>query len=102
MHERDEKWEPGPEGLWSAVLMVAVEDVRGRRLSIALLRGRLSINSARQRLQSPDGGSGSFAWVCDILGLEVELVLRLALGAVAPSSLATPDIMSEVKSFLAP
>ncbi len=93
---------PGAEGLWLAVVVQALEDLHRHRLSIGSLRGRLSISSARQWFQSREGGIGSIAWVCDILGLEVELVRRLALGAVAPSSLATPDIMSEVKSFLAP
>ena len=102
MRERDEQWEPGPEGLWLAVLMVAVEDVRGHRSPTGSLRGRLSAYSARQWFRSPNGDPGGFVWICHILDLEPEWVRRLALGAVAPSSLATSDIVSDVKSFLAP
>ncbi len=73
---------PGAEGLWLAVVVQAVEDLRGYRLSIGSLRGRLSIYSAREWLQSPEGGIGSLAWICDALGLEVEWVRALVLGKV--------------------
>ena len=82
MHERIEKWEPGPEGLWLAVLMVAVEDIRGRHLAIDSLRNRLRIQSARVWLQSSSGDPGGFVWICNALALEPEWVRHLALGKV--------------------
>ena len=80
--ERDNGWESGAEGLWLAVVVQAVEDLHGHRSPAGSLRGRLSIRSAQEWVQSSDGGIGSLAWICNILGLEVEWVRRLALGAV--------------------
>ena len=97
---RDKEWESGAEGLWSAVLMVAVEDVRGQRLLIGSLRGRLIIRSTRQWFQSSEGGVGSLAWICDALGLEVEGVRGLALEVVAPVPLTIPRDASPLGNSL--
>ncbi|MCH8054650.1 MAG: hypothetical protein IH857_00655 [Deltaproteobacteria bacterium] len=91
MHERDEIWESGATGLWLAVLMIAVEDVRGRRLSIGSLRGRLSSYSAKQWFQSSSSDPGGFVWICEILNLKPEWVLRLALGSSTTASVAAKD-----------
>lgn len=99
---RNNEWESGAEDLWLAVIVQAVEDLRGHRSPTGSLWGRLSVYSAKEWFQSPGGGIGSFGWICDVLGLEVERIRGLALGTVAPSSLPTSDIVSEVKSFLAP
>ena len=98
--ERDKEWMPGALGLWSAVLMVAVEDARGRYLAIDSLQDRLRSYSTRQWFRSSNGDPGWFTWICDILNLEPEWIRRLALGDTAPSSLATSATVAEVKSFL--
>jgi len=91
---------PGAETLWVAVIKQTVEDLRQHHSPTESLRGRIRLYSAQEWLQSSDSGIGSLVWICDALGLEPQWVRRLALGAIAPSSLTTSDIVSEVKSFL--
>jgi len=72
----------GCGGLWLAVVVQTVEDLRGRRSPTGSLRGRLSVYSAKQWFQSSNSDPGGFVWICDTLGLEVERVRPLVLGKV--------------------
>jgi len=85
--EQNNDWMPGAEDLWLAVIVQAVKDLHDHRSPTGSLRGRLSISSTREWVQSPEGGIGSLAWICDALGLDIEWVQRLALEIVVPGPL---------------
>jgi hypothetical protein len=64
----------GERHLWSAVLGLAIGDVRGSRASPGAL------DSTRLWFQSDVYEPGSFLWICDHLNLNATSIRRLALG----------------------